>query len=759
MYPTLHLYLLSILYYLYYLLFYSVPVEQFVAYRYFVDGSDLLAIARGCNTIMSVGAVAVSAYLARRLYGWLGGLLAASIFAVMLMPVRFAHLANTDTPAMLWISLALLWSVRLKEEGRLADYFATGVFVGLSGATKYPAALVAIPVAVAALLRVPSLLQGRLWLTGGTAVLTFCLTSPFVWLDPTGAWEDISLMSRLHLLSEEAAADEPAGLYHLRHNLRYGLGVAGLLTVCASLVWRPLSLRRNEMIVVTGFATFFGLLVVAESVFMRYALPLAPILSVIMVRSLLELRRSRLLLWMAVGALLAEPLHASLRTRALLSKEDTREQASRWIAKEAPGAVRVVNLPPSFGDVQVLNPESVFVRQKVFVKSFGVDDLTRALAWLGEQDKLPPLYLKLSPRAIQDDLVDSKAEDPGQAVLFRYQHPIYPGNDESQYERRLMELCTWEQEFAPGPIEAAVFDWVDWHFVPIGGFGAIERTGPKIRAGRLPVVQMGTIETADFFRVLHDVLKGNIAIQQKQWARAIGIYSEMLKTSVPLDKALSTDYLFDFYFNMALAHNSLRRFEVASFYWNKSIETKPEEADAYNNLAAANYNLARIKEAIEIWQQAVRLEPDFAEAYENIGKAKYRLGEFQQAITVWQQAVKLRPDSPKVFYNIGNAYYQLGDWSKALRAYDRAIALNPDDPDVHNNMAQAYIKLGRPEAAIQALEKVAKLQPGDANVHIRLGNLYGGLGRDAEARDRFERALEVDPDHPGAAEIIRVLGK
>ena len=760
MYPTLHMYLLSILFYLYYLLFQNLPLEQFVAYQYFVDGDDLLAIARGCNTVMSVGVVAVSAYLARRLYGWLGGLLAASILAVMLLSVRFAHLANTDNPSTLWISLALVWALRLKEEGHLLAYLVAGVFVGLAGATKYPAALVAVPVTVAALMRMPSLLQGRLWMAGGAAMLTFCLTSPFVLLDPVQAWEDFSLMGRLHLLTEEAAADEPSGLYHLRHNLRYGLGVAGLLAFFASLVVRPRAWRRDEMVVVAAFITFFGLLVSAESVFMRYALPLAPILAVLMVRSVIQLRRSRLLLWVAMAVLLAEPLYASVRTRGLLSAEDTREQAIRWVAEHAPSAVRLVNLPPSFGDVQVLTPGYVYIRQKVFVVSYGVEGLMRALAWLSQQDDLPPLYLSLSPKAVQGDLVDSESADKRQAVLLHYQHPIYPsGTEESEYTPQLMGLSDWDAEFSPGPIEDAVFDWVDWHFVPIGGFGDSERTGPKIRVGRLPATEMATIKTSDFFRVLHDLLSGSMATQHMEWERAIGIYNGILETSVPVDKALSADYLFDLYFNMALAHQSLHRFEVAANYWSKSIETRPDDVRAHNNLAAAHYNLSHVDQAIRMWEQVVELDPNFAGAYDNIGKARYNRGEFQYALEVWQQTAELRPDYPKINYNIGNAYYRLGDWSRASSAYERATALKPNDPDIYNNMAQAYIKLGNRELAIRALEKAVELQQGDANVYIRLANLYNNLGQVAKASDLFRRALEIDPGHSERNNIIRFLGK
>lgn len=76
-YPTFHLYLLSALYYLYYLLCSPESLEAFVAYRYFVSDHDLATLARGFNTLLAVATVAVTVQLGRRLYGEKGGRLAS----------------------------------------------------------------------------------------------------------------------------------------------------------------------------------------------------------------------------------------------------------------------------------------------------------------------------------------------------------------------------------------------------------------------------------------------------------------------------------------------------------------------------------------------------------------------------------------------------------------------------------------------------------------------------------------------------------
>ncbi|MFT5089688.1 MAG: hypothetical protein ACI8PG_004060, partial [Planctomycetota bacterium] len=73
-YPTFHLYLVSGLYYLYYLIFSPDSLDYFIAYHYLVDGDALLAI--------------------------------------------------TDVPAAFWSTLAVLFSVRLLQENEMRRAFA-----------------------------------------------------------------------------------------------------------------------------------------------------------------------------------------------------------------------------------------------------------------------------------------------------------------------------------------------------------------------------------------------------------------------------------------------------------------------------------------------------------------------------------------------------------------------------------------------------------------------------------------------------------
>ncbi len=96
-YPTLHFYLAPALFYLDYLVGDCASLSSFAAYRYFVDGGDLVELTRGFNSVLS------------SLAGWsacwsgigstaCGGMAAGGLFCVLPLSARFAHWAIVDVP-------------------------------------------------------------------------------------------------------------------------------------------------------------------------------------------------------------------------------------------------------------------------------------------------------------------------------------------------------------------------------------------------------------------------------------------------------------------------------------------------------------------------------------------------------------------------------------------------------------------------------------------------------------------------------------
>ena len=641
-YPTFHFYLSSLLYLLYYLATSAESVEQFVAYHLLVDGRDLLALVRGANTLLAVATVGAVACLGRRLYGVKEGLLAALILATMPLAVRFSHLAIVDTPAVFWSVMALLWAVRARQDGRVRDFLVAGIFTGLAAATKYPAVLVAVPVTTAILLDSPWPLRRSIWVGSGAA-LSFALATPFVWLDAGQFWSHFADMGRTHLLAE-SSTEEQAWLYHLRYTLRHGLGAVAAVAVALSLLWSVRQRQWQELVLLAGIVPLAAVLALAGSTFMRYALPLAPLLALLIGRLVGMGWKYPLVGGLVTLILVAEPLYASLRTRSLLSGQDTRIEAQVWLQTHLPHYQRLIQLPSRCGQIQVLTPERVQVRQTHYLQSYGSEALLRAYALLAQRDSLPPLYLETRVEKMQSTSRDS-ASTP--VVIVHYQHPVCPDEDIPPAFQPLLETGQWRKVFSPGRVETAIFDRMDWYFLPIAGFAQVAKTGPVVRLDTLSVKGTSVrIESRSYFEALHWVLRGHQARAEKDWTGALQAYHRALEIAPVPEELIGLEVGRYLYIQLGRTYAQVGQLEQAVRFLEQATALKPTYREAYNELGVAYASLGNLEKAVETWEELVALHPDFAPAYFNLGRALWHLERRQQARAYWQKGVELAPSHP-----------------------------------------------------------------------------------------------------------------
>ncbi len=641
-YPTFHFYLSSLLYLLYYLATSAESVEQFVAYHSLVDGRDLLALVREANTLLAVATVGAIACLGRRLYGVREGLLAALILATMPLAVRFSHLAIVDTPAVFWAVMALLWAVRARQEGSVRDFLVAGIFTGLAAATKYPAVLVAVPVATAILLDSPWPLRRSIWVVTGAA-LSFALSTPFIWLDAGQFWSHFADMGRTHLLAK-SSTEEQAWLYHLRYTLRHGLGAVAAVAVAVALLWSVRQRQWQELVLLAGIVPLAVVLALAGSTFMRYALPLAPLLALLIGRLVGMGWKYPLVGGLVTLTLVAEPLYASLRTRSLLSGQDTRIEVQAWLQTHLPQYQRLIQVPSECGQIQVLTPERVQVRQTHYLQSYGNKALLQAYALLAQRDDLPPLYLKTNREKMQPTSQDS-ASTP--IVIVHYQHPVCPDEDIPPAFQPLLAASQWQKVFSPGQVEAAIFDRMDWYFLPIAGFDQVEKTGPVVLLDTLSVGGDSVrIETRSYFEALHWVLRGHQARAEKDWTGALQAYHRALEIAPAPEELVGLEVGRYLYTQVGRTYAQVDQLEQAVRFLEQAIALKPAYQEAYNELGAAYASLGNLEKAVETWEELVALHPDFAPAYFNLGRALWRLERRQQARAYWQKGVELTPNHP-----------------------------------------------------------------------------------------------------------------
>lgn len=256
-------------------------------YRYYdtLAPAELLVAGRGLTFVASLGIVALTGLLARRLAGPAAGLFAALAAALLPALVIRGAIVIVDVWAAFFATAALLAAEVCRQGTRRPAVMAlwTGVLAGLAGMSKYPVALICLPVALALLLSPGSMRTrlSRLGLAGGAALATAGLVMPALVLEPRRVIADFTSVSEFY-------HQRPMGSYwhqlveRSEWDLPYDHPEAGLpflVLSAAGLAWGLA--RRRSAPAVAGLLLFAGALALLLSPYpfrpLRNFLSLAPV--------------------------------------------------------------------------------------------------------------------------------------------------------------------------------------------------------------------------------------------------------------------------------------------------------------------------------------------------------------------------------------------------------------------------------------------------------------------------------------------------
>ncbi len=364
------------------------------------DTAPMLYVGRLLSVLASTATVVLTAMLGWRLFGRGTALLSALLLAITLLPVREAHFATVDSMLVAWMGLALWLGVGIARRGAWRDYVATGVALALAMATKIGAVVLLAPILVAhaAAVWTPPRQLTRHWVRlltlGVVAVVLWLVLNPYAVLDPAGYFDldrndsvrtqSLVVRGDLPVLYTLQFEGTPPYLYVLTNWLPWGMGVPLEIVALVGVGYSAWRLVRHHK--TTGpptahaapawFADAYVLAWLLANVavaggayakFIRYALPLVPVLCLLAGRLLANLwaRAGASRRW-AVGALIGAVVVTTLAYTAgyvgIYLQRDTRLTAAAWIREHIPAQATVL----------VEKDEGIFMHEAGDL--YGVDD-------------------------------------------------------------------------------------------------------------------------------------------------------------------------------------------------------------------------------------------------------------------------------------------------------------------------------------------------------------------------------------------------
>ena len=217
-------------------------------------------------------------------------------------------------------------------------------------------------------------------------------------------------------------------------------------------------------------------------------------------------------------------------------------------------------------------------------------------------------------------------------------------------------------------------------------------------------------------------------------------------------KKNDTDFEANSYMKKGIRYFWLRQYIKAAECFEKTIDLKPDYAEAYGSLGMVYGAAGDSKAAIDYLSKAIAINPNSAEMYNALGGRYFTYGDTKSAMASYEKAIGIRPNLASPYSNMGIAYLKLGDKQQALDYLSKAVYYDPNYAEAYSSMGMIYCELGDNEKAVECCEKAISCDPGLWPAYCNLAAAYRNLGDTKRADEYYEKACEIYPP-------LRKLGK
>ncbi|MBI5375489.1 MAG: glycosyltransferase family 39 protein [Candidatus Schekmanbacteria bacterium] len=342
--------------------------------NYLLDPSIFFIVPRVLSAIAGTLTILAVYLLGTRCYGKNAGLFSALFISVSYLHVRDSHFGTTDIILTMAVIISLIAIRKIMKEGN--GYILSGLLAGLATGIKYNGAILVIPIIVAHVIyniRKNGWMKGiinikKLLLSGVIMIFAFIITSPGLFLEFATFMKRLIFMSNF-LREYNGFNPEPGRTYFLKILLPIGMGFPLFCLSIIGVFYACIKHTDDDVLILSFPLCYYFHMWDNYGVFVRYAIPVIPFFCIFAGRiaakffsKFSEGMSYKKFLYVVVIIFIVMPsLWKSLKFDSLISKEDTRLIAKRWIETNvAPGTAIYL-----FGYYKYYFPELNFSRVSI----------------------------------------------------------------------------------------------------------------------------------------------------------------------------------------------------------------------------------------------------------------------------------------------------------------------------------------------------------------------------------------------------------
>lgn len=117
-------------------------------------------------------------------------------------------------------------------------------------------------------------------------------------------------------------------------------------------------------------------------------------------------------------------------------------------------------------------------------------------------------------------------------------------------------------------------------------------------------------------------------------------------------------------------------------YFQKAVDTEPNNISYLTELATTHYKLTNYDEAIKTYNKIIVLEKDNAFAYNNIGNIYSIKKDYVNAESYFRKAIEVNPASIQSYSNLALMFDENNKKDEAVAALKQGIKANPDSVEL-----------------------------------------------------------------------------
>ncbi|MCH2507410.1 MAG: DUF2298 domain-containing protein [Dehalococcoidia bacterium] len=374
------------------ILYFTKIVETTVSVFYNVSLTDLSLIGRGLSAFADIGTVFMTFMICSTAYNRKVAYLASLLVSLSVIHIQLSHFFVVDTYLTFFITTSLYFMIKIAKFGGAKNSIYAGIFIGFALATKISVAPIVIVLFVAHGLRyvdsVPKFVTEShamrnhklailrlLAISIGMSALVFVITTPYALLDWYRSEACNMPGSFLNFLSYNEYACSVGGefqmargesgrpytqqyigtipfFYQMRQLVFFGLGpllgVFAWISIVFMVFLAYYRRQRPDIVLIAWILPYFILTGYLEVKFLRYMLPITPVMLIFVSQTLFVLgawskenmNRVYLGLQIFVALLIASTLFNALAFMNIYHNDHTAFRASAWINQNvSPGSI------------------------------------------------------------------------------------------------------------------------------------------------------------------------------------------------------------------------------------------------------------------------------------------------------------------------------------------------------------------------------------------------------------------------------------